>query len=459
MALRSSIPGAVLSLATGGILLWLCLSLGSCYSAIRPTDQVIARALSVDPVKSDPSQDLPTLANLSVLIDTSGSMAGYVRTPNSQYLEVLDKLLSRGSSQVADFRVAKFEEPKNLEIKGLSTDWAYYLKSYGGGTTELAAGFESIAALPEEMSAVIVLSDLVSSSKFEAQTKVAAAAAAAAEKFPAYILAAFRSGYDGRYVPMAHPRTAGFFPVKVGNHDGDRRRPFYLILFARTEPILKLTYDSLVATLGPEEELDYTALPVIFDVGQKIRLSREDEVNLSVFEQPRPLGLTASLQRIQIVSLTAKRKNMGRSQVEIPVRLSRAADSRKNLAIPELEKLSTIRKAVEVSPNGTTRPFDLSEVEFKLKAGGTVDGFAEIKLTSRFPKVTRGNWLAIKHTLAANSQSLVLPEWVSQWSTRNDRALVDSNRTLGLDTLALSLANGSPSRRVLMEYVVLFGEE
>jgi hypothetical protein len=80
-------------------------------------------------------------------------------------------------------------------------------------------------------------------------------------------------------------------------------------------------------------------------------------------------------------------------------------------------------------------------------------------LLYRFPRSQRYTWDVYAVRVRAGRANVAPPEWVASWSTRDDRPLAQSNRTLNLHLLVEAMIRGITEEVILSEHYLRLGRE
>lgn len=412
-----------------------------------PTRDAVFAAFGIKKTTgSDVKVVSPTsLPPLNLYIDDSESMKGFVTDGGSTYEQVLRRILEKAATARYALNTYKFSS----KVTPLGEVLSSHLVSpsfYSGAHTPLAALLNGIANDTTQLS--VVVSDLVQSEKEADQVSLVKAFQKAAAKRPEVLLMAFRSSFHGRYFIETPPN--GWFDLDPRKDKSGQGRPFYLLVVAPSKKAIRQLDQYVLSELGEDESFRATEATLVVNnvkfappeqASQAVwhQYSQQEELTglpdspysavIWWFYEPKaPQGKVSQLR----LRFTAQNLDCVRSVADFGYRVERITFRQGNFEKPTI--ISDLQPTAEK------------------EKGGSV-----FTVTYPFPRPSPHTWDAYRIRMKPGEGNPTGPDWVSKWSTNDDRSESNANRTLHIDLLVEAMVRAITENMVFSDQFILLG--
>lgn len=423
------------------------LLLAACNSAplIQPPEDLILETFGITQETAAPTAEKSQYP-VHVFFDASASMAGFARCPDSTYSRVVKGLLDGLATANYSAEVSKFSE--GIEpVRGNASREVLYPAFYSGSSTTLGKILNQIGEEKLADHITVVVSDFVHSAGGEDQLQLPRAIRGLVEHAPAAALLAFRSGFKGHYWPSTHPRSSNE-PYQLDVDDGGPRgRPFYFLVLAPSPAALTSFRDYVLESLRAEASFEPERPAIVFETAD---FAPDYRAGLP-WNRYGPFQLRKngeSIRRLVAYFLEREtpRQDINELRLSFGVRLE--------TPLRAVEKLG-----LEVSRARFRAGALLSEPE-PIVLAPTIrfgeDG-GKLVISYPFPRPEAGTWDAYRVRIRAGEGNALGPHWVTEWTTPDDRAPLQANRTLNLDLLVEAMARQVTEQVVCSDQIFVLG--
>lgn len=411
----------------------------------QPDTETILRVF--DSCGSSAEPVTTALPPVSIIVDDSLSMRGFVDAPASAYRKLVRKFLEKSVASGYAVQVRGFSGLDTRE--GLPNALTTILNGsfYHVGDTPLAALFTRIASA-QERKIYVVVSDMVQSETGRDSLALTSAFREAVGATPSIALYAFRSAFRGRYYVETPPKRQELLDVP-----DDGGRPFYI----------------LVLTPSPESLQEFERYAGIGP------LTSGDEVGVQS-QTFYPSASPIEVQGVQWVNPLPKRRSAWNGEAPQEKRcpggtfLQACAFQRSTVPSGREElvfSLQTAAKQTVILPSRYHVEISKADLSSKAPVARTAraasadvtgkPGDPSATLTYRFEKPGPDTWSVYRVRFRAGAGNLGLPGWVKAWSTQDDHE--DPARTLNLATVVEAMVRASSENVVFFDHIIeLHGE-
>ncbi|MBU1949707.1 MAG: hypothetical protein KJ970_00020 [Candidatus Eisenbacteria bacterium] len=368
---------------------------------------------------------------IDLYLDVSESMRGFAAVDTSSYLRVLRQVLDQVTTADYDLRPFSFSERTEL-ITPFSWDRIKNPLFYSGASTDLPSLLESIAEDSSRTSISVVVSDLVVSMINEDEYSTVTALNAILHKCEETLLLGFRSEFIGTYF-IETPPKGRIDNVDLRLEDKHSGRPFFLLIVANSTEMLerfsRTTLDSLEVSLRYNPR-DY---PVLVENVKPYDCYENRENEIRIFDVPEWSVDESGYSRYTGTFVHLNASNQEKSRLCLQMRFGG------DLKIWSLDALDCRCWHTRYAREGIwdakrSVRIDQMTVVDSLEKGVAI-------LAYDFPSLERNTWDAFLISFRPGEGNLRFPEWVSSWSTRDDRERSELSRTLYLELLIRAMQN------------------
>ncbi len=393
--------------------------------------------------------DFATGARLPVRIylDSSGSMQGFVKNRTSTYVRVAADMM--GKAATADYDVEIFKFSNGIEaVTDNASEAMLYPAFYSGSTTKLGRILGRVADEKLGEHVTVVVSDFVHSAGGEDHLELVSAFRNLVEVSPAAILLAFRSSFEGRYWPSTHPRSTNDpYILNTAEDRLTRGRPFYVLALAPTKAALKSFRDYVLDDLNPQHTFEPDRPPTSF---KEVRFA-PDYRQGSTWNRYNQFHLERSAGAIRrLVGYFVERQvTRGEGELRLKYEIETATP------IKALEKLAV--EARRVRFRGHKVQGEPARLQLEPRIEPSADG-ASLWIGYPLPRPeSPRSWEAFHIRLRGGEGNIGAPLWVEEWTTHDDRAPINSNRTLNFDLLIEAMVRSLTEEVVFCDQFIVIG--
>ena len=413
-----------------------------------PTESNLkARFRAVSPGLPPP---LPTIRDVDIYIDGSQSMAGYVRGSGRSYYETMVRTLLKGVTTGNGYTHKIWKVSEKLEEVTQQNESEFFSEGfYNGKDSPLRSLIDRITKQsPLKLS--VIISDMVLSERGTDQRLLVEALRSAAKVFPQIQLVGMRSQFWGKYWVEARPAAVPVLQLQASQAEPRSGRPFYILYLAPSEKTLQTfnanTIDALDAELCQKQTVSENkfcfnpAFPPI-ELSSSVGLPAGQGWRIQQKSRTKP---EESLHPTFYSAYTAE--GPATQDPAIPV----LADGGKRSSF-----VGTPRLAITYWKEGGLGEPKTREVPLKIgeKQGAT---------TIAFPlpvDAPNARWTSYYMQVRAGEGSLVVPDWLAEWSTEDDRLERFAPKTFQLAYLVEAMLRGITANALISEHYVTVGRQ
>ena len=449
------------------VLAWLfvCLLTGCENSPPSPpAREKVFDAYKVPPTNSSVSKDT-SRPPISLYIDDSESMKGFVSNQDFTYVRVLRQFFNKSTTAQYKLNIYKFSKyspeisNKINQQNNIDCDQLTYPEFYNSVDTPLTTLMNEIAKGAKDKTRLyVVISDLVLSEKGKDWLSLVKAFQAVFTSKPELLLISIRSNFYGDYF-IEKDREKNHYKLQCpDNNKKLLGRPFYLLIIAPSCETLRqfrrYVLDGLVDGLEADKNYEIFQPTGISFVVNEVKFVQPESASQPLWNRYGDLELIPSLSNSSIPTRLVYKFVERKIPNGSPLKLRMGIKS----SIPEVLPTNFIYKIERITWRkgiiDQSLPTHISEWQPKAEREKE-NGY--ITLTYPFPRPDSYTWDVYRIQMSSEEGSLSVPPWVHKWSTEDDRSERDGDRTLYLNLLIEAMVRAITENVVFLDQFIMLG--